>query len=187
MMKQNAVELLTDPAAAARSIETPLGRMLAVANEGELLRLEFVDEGEPDHVARRLGPAAQFVDSHAILDALARELAEYLAGERSDFSVPVAPRGTDFERRAWAYLRTIPYGQTRSYGQQARAVAGPNAARAVGRANGCNPIAILVPCHRVIGADGALTGFAAGIHRKRWLLDHEQRVRPADGMLPFDR
>lgn len=113
-------------------------------------------------------------NSHLI--RLARELAEYFEGSRQTFTVPVAADGTVFQRRAWEYLKTIPFGQTRSYGEQARALGDVKAVRAVGQANGANPVAILIPCHRVIGAGGGLTGYAAGIERKRWLLAHETSV-----------
>jgi AraC family transcriptional regulator, regulatory protein of adaptative response / methylated-DNA-[protein]-cysteine methyltransferase len=171
---------------AAKWIDTPLGRMIALASERDVRYLEFVDECASERPVERLAAARRFADDHPVLEMLACEMAEYFSGTRAEFSVPAAPTGSDFERRAWDYLRTIPFGQTRSYGQQARAIAGPNAARAVGRANGANPVAILIPCHRVIGADGTLTGYGGGMHRKRWLLDHERRFCPApQGILPF--
>ena len=171
---------------AAKWFQTPLGRMIGVAGGGEILQLEFVDERNSRRTLQRFGAAVAFDADHPLLETLAREVYEYFAGRLTGFSVPVELRGSEFERRAWGYLRTIPFGQTRSYGQQARAIAGPNAARAVGRANGANPIAIVIPCHRVIGADGSLTGYAGGMHRKQSLLDHERRFSPAaDGTLPF--
>ncbi len=102
------------------------------------------------------------------------QLTAYFAGELTDFDLPLAPRGTDFQLRVWAALRTIPYGQTTSYGELAAQLGNPGASRAVGLANGRNPIAIIVPCHRVIGSDGGLTGYGGGLDRKRWLLDHER-------------
>ncbi|HEY2584372.1 MAG TPA: methylated-DNA--[protein]-cysteine S-methyltransferase [Tepidisphaeraceae bacterium] len=171
---------------AAKWIETPLGRMIAVAGEREILYLEFADECNSERPIERARSAMDFATAHPLLETLAGEIDAYFAGRLTAFLVPVAPQGSDFERRAWEYLRTIPFGQTRSYGQQARAIAGPNAARAVGRANGANPIALVIPCHRVIGADGSLTGYGGGMHRKRWLLDHERRYCPAEeGTLPF--
>lgn len=107
------------------------------------------------------------------LDQLADELAAYFAGTLDAFTVSLAPDGTDFQHTVWAALRQIPAGQTRSYAQIARAICRPEAVRAVARANATNPIAILVPCHRVIGSDGTLTGYAGGLHRKQWLLEHE--------------
>jgi methylated-DNA-[protein]-cysteine S-methyltransferase len=103
-------------------------------------------------------------------------LEEYFAGTRQDFDLELDPAGTDFQLRVWRVLRGIPYGQTRSYGQQAAELGEPGAARAVGAANGRNPLSIVVPCHRVVAASGALTGFAGGITTKAWLLDHERTI-----------
>ncbi len=107
------------------------------------------------------------------LDEAARQLDEYFAGDRRDFDLPLAPIGTDFQLRVWAQLRTIPYGETCSYADIARGIGATNGFRAVGLANGRNPISIIVPCHRVIGADGSLTGFGGGLECKRALLDLE--------------
>lgn len=173
---------------AAKWINTPVGRMIAVAGEREIVYLEFAEDCASERPIERVRSAIDLDASHPLLETLAREMDEYFAGRLTEFSVPAKPRGSDFERRAWDYLRAIPFGQTRSYGQQARAIAGPNAARAAGRANGANPIAVLIPCHRVIGADGSLTGYGGGMHRKRWLLDHERRYCPApQDTLPFGR
>jgi len=108
-----------------------------------------------------------------VLELAARQLGEYFAGERHAFDLPIAPRGTGFQERVWRALLAIPYGTTWSYGQLAHAIGRPSASRAVGTANGANPISIIVPCHRVIAASGALTGYAGGLAAKRWLLDHE--------------
>lgn len=112
-----------------------------------------------------------------VLEQAKKELTEYFAGTRKTFSVPLNPRGTDFQRAVWAALREIPYGETRSYGQIAAQVGNPKAGRAVGMANNRNPIAIIVPCHRVIGADGSLTGYAGGLNVKQELLALERRTR----------
>jgi methylated-DNA-[protein]-cysteine S-methyltransferase len=112
----------------------------------------------------------------AILRAAAAQLSEYFAGQRRVFELPLRPAGTEFQQRVWMQLREIPFAVTRSYGELAVAVGNRNASRAVGAANGKNPISIIVPCHRVIGADGSLTGFGGGEPAKRWLLDHEARV-----------
>ena len=112
----------------------------------------------------------------AILDATCTQLGEYFAGARTEFELLLDPIGTSFQRSAWEVLRAIPFGTTMSYGQQARALGDPNKARAVGAANGRNPISIIVPCHRVVGSNGSLTGFAGGIDAKAWLLDHERVV-----------
>jgi methylated-DNA-[protein]-cysteine S-methyltransferase len=106
------------------------------------------------------------------------QLTEYFAGERRDFDVPLSPRGTTFQRVVWAHLRDIPYGSTISYGELARRIRSPKACRAVGLANGKNPISIIVPCHRVIGSNGKLTGYGGGIENKRILLDLETRTLP---------
>jgi methylated-DNA-[protein]-cysteine S-methyltransferase len=111
------------------------------------------------------------------LAAVVDQLEAYFAGSRETFDVPLDLQGTDFQRRVWAGLLEIPYGETMSYGELARRVARPGASRAVGLANGRNPVAIIVPCHRVIGADGTLTGYGGGLDRKVWLLDHERSGR----------
>jgi methylated-DNA-[protein]-cysteine S-methyltransferase len=108
-----------------------------------------------------------------VLARAAAQLAEYFAGTRRTFDLPLAPRGTGFQRIVWHALAKIPYGETRSYGELARAIGRPAASRAVGAANGKNPLSIVVPCHRVVGASGELTGYAGGVATKRWLLDHE--------------
>lgn len=114
------------------------------------------------------------------LDAAENQLVEYFAGRRRDFDLACEPLGTEFQRAAWRVLSTIPFGSTMSYGEQARAMGRPSAVRAVGAANGRNPLAIVVPCHRVIGSTGRLTGYASGVERKAWLLTHEQAVlRPS--------
>jgi methylated-DNA-[protein]-cysteine S-methyltransferase len=115
----------------------------------------------------------------SVLDAAARQLDAYFEGELVEFDVPLELNGTEFQRRCWLALATIPYGQTVSYGEQARRLGlGSDRARAVGAANGANPIPIVLPCHRVIGADGSLTGFGGGLHVKRFLLEHEGALLP---------
>jgi len=113
---------------------------------------------------------------HPLLAAAALQLEEYFGGRRRTFTLPLDPVGTEFQKACWRVLAEIPYGETISYGQQAARVGKPKAARAVGAANGRNPLSIVVPCHRVVAADGALTGFGGGLETKRWLLEHEQRV-----------
>jgi len=112
----------------------------------------------------------------AALAEPARQLAEYFAGERTEFELELAPHGTDFQRRVWGLLLEIPYGETRTYGSLANELGNPRSVRAVGLANGRNPISIVVPCHRVIGADGTLVGYGGGLERKRTLLAHEAEV-----------
>lgn len=169
-------------AEAVRLIESPLGPMTAVACGDALCRLWFA---APDATAV-VRPSSPGADSDAggaaaqpaaVLDRLERELAAYFDGSLRHFGVPLRPEGTMFQLRVWAALLDIPYGQTRSYTEQARAIGRTDAVRAVASANGDNPIAIVVPCHRVIGADGSLTGYGGGLDRKRWLLDHEQGPR----------
>ena len=114
------------------------------------------------------------------LPEVRRQLAEYFAGARRAFALPLAPAGTEFERRVWQALSAIPYGETRSYAEVAREIGRPEACRAVGRANGRNPIAVVIPCHRVIGSDGSLTGYGGGLELKRLLLDLEGAGRGAE-------
>ena len=150
-------------------IDSPIGRLL-LGTDGEALTR--IDMDVADRPPRDLENWA--CDATAgPLPEVARQLEEYFTGRRRVFDLPIRLEGTEFQRRAWRMLMEIPYGQTRSYGEQAKRIGNPNASRAVGLANGRNPIPIVVPCHRVIGADGSLTGFGGGIERKRWLLAHE--------------
>ena len=157
----------------SRQLSTPLGEMLAVASPQGLCLLEFVGQGgvqrELAQVEAARGGPVQPGDN-AVLAQAAHELAEYFAGQRQRFGVPLDLVGTPFQRSAWQALLAIPYGQTRSYASQARAIARPSATRAVAAANGQNKVSIIVPCHRVIGSDGSLTGFGGGLPRKRALL-----------------
>ena len=117
---------------------------------------------------------------HRYLDAIRSQLADYFSGKKLEFDTPVAPVGSDFQLRAWKILRSIPVGETRSYSWMAERLGDRNARRAVGRANGTNMICIVIPCHRVIRADGTLCGYGGGLWRKKWLLDHERRWRSGD-------
>jgi O-6-methylguanine DNA methyltransferase len=148
------------------TIATPLGDMVAIANEHALLALEFCMTDAAAASADRT--------RNSVIEQTEAELVEYFAGARRRFDVALAPAGTPFQQLAWRALLDIPYGTTRSYGQQAQVIGQPTATRAVARANGDNPIAIIIPCHRVIGANGSLTGYGGGLHRKRWLLDLER-------------
>jgi methylated-DNA-[protein]-cysteine S-methyltransferase len=148
-----------------------LGWALAVAAGGRLIRLAHLeDEDAAWELQRRDHPAATHDREAAPLPALRRQLTEYLAGERHRFDLPLAPDGTDFQRRVWLALQEIPYGATRSYADLAAATGNPRAVRAVGQANRRNPIGVVIPCHRVIAADGGLGGYAGGLPRKRRLL-----------------
>ncbi|WP_197380411.1 methylated-DNA--[protein]-cysteine S-methyltransferase [Mycolicibacterium mengxianglii] len=152
-----------------RMIDSPIG-LLTLAGRGPVLtHLRMVDQSyEPDR-------ADWTLDDRAFPDAV-EQLAAYFAGELHDFELRLEFEGTPFQRKVWEALTTIPYGETRSYGDIARQIGVPSAFRAVGLANGHNPIAIVVPCHRVIGANGSLTGFGGGLHRKRALLDMEKNA-----------
>jgi methylated-DNA-[protein]-cysteine S-methyltransferase len=156
-----------------RTIDSPIGPLTLAGHDGMLTNLRMVDQTyEPSRADWNLDDSA-FPEAACQLDS-------YFAGELSDFDVPLDLRGTEFQRRVWEALLTIPYGQTRSYGQIAQQIGAPGAARAVGLANGHNPVAIIVPCHRVIGAAGKLTGYGGGLDRKQTLLNLERRRAPAD-------
>jgi O-6-methylguanine DNA methyltransferase len=161
-------------------LASPLGDLVAItAADGTIHALEFGDDERRLHrlFSRHHGDDA-VADGQAP-PALTSTLAAYFAGHLTAIdALPVARIGTPFQQAAWAALRAIPAGETRSYGQQAAGMGKPSATRAVGLANGANPIAIIVPCHRVIGSNGALTGYAAGVARKAWLLAHEGAIRP---------
>lgn len=164
------------------TIASPLGD-LRVAADGVALRLVEYDglertDRQLRRVCRRLS-AEMSGDEDASVASLVDELRRYFAGELTDFQTPAVPVGTQFQQRVWAELRRIPCGETRSYAQIARAIGKPAAVRAVGAANGANPISILVPCHRVVNTGGELGGYGGGLERKRWLLEHEQRLSGA--------
>jgi methylated-DNA-[protein]-cysteine S-methyltransferase len=143
-----------------------IGPLEVVGNQKGILTITFVED---DFEADRNLPAGM-TECH-------RQLDEYFTGKRQKFSVPLLVEGTDFQKAVWRQLQKIPFGQTASYGDVARAVGSPKAFRAVGNANNKNPIPLIVPCHRVIGSDGQLVGFGSGIWRKEWLLDHEKNLR----------
>jgi methylated-DNA-[protein]-cysteine S-methyltransferase len=144
----------------------PFGELLVATEDGEALSRIWLP---PAH------PKAGWIrdDALPVLAAARRQLAEYFAGERTDFDLPLAARGTEFQQKVWDALRRIDYGTTRSYGQIADEIGAPGAARAVGAANHDNPLAIVVPCHRVVGANGSLVGYAGGLDQKRTLLELE--------------
>jgi methylated-DNA-[protein]-cysteine S-methyltransferase len=153
-------------------VESPVGQLKLVASDAGLAAILWQDD-DPKRV--RLGPLVEDED-HPILRETARQLAAYFNGALTRFTVPLDFRGTDFQRKVWAALLTIPFGETRSYSAIARAIGRPAASRAVGAANGRNPISIIAPCHRVIGANGAMTGFAGGLAVKERLLEIERRA-----------
>ena len=155
-------------------LDSPTGPVTVVGADGGISRVLLQGTRPPRPGERRdLGPRDDGVLREAV-----RQLEEYFAGERTEFELALAPVGSPFQRLVWDGLRRIPFGETRSYGEVAAEIGldPRTASRAVGAANGANPLAIVVPCHRVIGADGSLVGFAAGVERKRWLLEHEARV-----------
>jgi len=157
----------------ASTADTPLGEVRLVASDAGL-RAVLWNCHEPDRVP--FGDAALVWQRTEVLDDAARQLGEYFDGTRETFDVALDPVGTPFQLAAWAALRQIPYGETITYGEQARRLGDVKAARAVGAANGRNPLSVIVPCHRVIGADGRLVGFAGGLDTKAWLLAHEHRT-----------
>ncbi|MCU1394125.1 MAG: ogt [Ilumatobacteraceae bacterium] len=155
-------------------IDSPVGPLTIVASDAGLRAVLWM--GDTD-VRVKLGPVDdQHEDPNGVLAAAVAQLEEYFAGTRTEFDLPLDAVGSGFQQSAWDALRTIPFGETVSYGEQARRMGDARKARAVGAANGRNPISIIVPCHRVVGANGSLTGFAGGIENKAWLLDHERRV-----------
>jgi methylated-DNA-[protein]-cysteine S-methyltransferase len=154
------------------TIDSPLGTLTLSALDGFLTGVSM--EGQK-HPPKPLPERQRDDDWFA---AIKEQLEAYFAGSLTHFDIPVRMDGTDFQRRVWAHLQDIPYGETISYGELARHVGHPKASRAVGLANGRNPVTIIVPCHRVIGANGALTGYGGGLDRKTWLLDHEAANRP---------
>jgi methylated-DNA-[protein]-cysteine S-methyltransferase len=150
----------------AIEMKSPVGTLTLVENDGALAGV-YLDTYVPPKAKRRSSP---------LLENARVQLTEYFAGDRDAFELPLALDGTDFQRAVWKALTKIPFGETRSYRDIAKAIGRPSAVRAVGAANGANPIAVIVPCHRVIGANGALTGYGGGLPRKKWLLKHEQRL-----------
>jgi methylated-DNA-[protein]-cysteine S-methyltransferase len=155
----------------AHIVSSPLGRLLLTGDGHALTGLWMLDADRAPGRARRAGPGAGLTPSPAAFGEVAEQLEEYFAGDRKEFTVPLAPSGTPFQLAVWAQLTTIPYGSTVSYGDIARALGKRLvASRAVGLANGANPISVIVPCHRVIGSDGSLTGYGGGLDRKELLL-----------------
>ena len=166
---------------------SPMGEMLAIASPAGLCLLEFVGQGgvarEQAQVQAARGGAPARPGANALTEQLGRELAEYFAGQRQRFDVPLDLIGTPFQLRVWQALLAIPYGHTCSYGQQAQHIGRPTATRAVAAAHGQNKISIIVPCHRVIGSDGRLTGYGGGLPRKTWLLALERTGAPPHDLL----
>lgn len=146
------------------TLPSPCGQLKLTASEDAIIRIEFSDQPEPHHPA-----------GTALLSEACDQLSAYFSGQRRQFSLPLAPEGTPFQRQVWQALQQLEYGEQCSYLDIARHIGNANAVRAVGAANGRNPLPIVIPCHRVIGANGRLTGYAGGLERKEWLLRHESK------------
>ncbi len=151
----------------ARWLHTPIGWLEVRGTRDGITQVSFRDQIGPD----------EGDELDVVYDCL-QQLQDYFDGRHLRFSMPLAAPGTDFQQQVWQALRKIPVGETRTYSGLAELLGNPGSVRAVGAANGANPIAVIVPCHRVIGADGSLTGYAGGLHRKEWLLAHESRMEP---------
>lgn len=173
---------------AVRNISTPLGIMVAGAIDEGICMLDFPYRKSMDMIRQRLSShlLRDFTESeHPLFRLLEEQLAAYFKGTLQQFDLPLVFAGTPFQKRVWTALLDIPYGQTRSYKQQSIYLGDEKAIRAVARSNGENTLAIVVPCHRVIGENGALTGYAGGLRHKKWLLEHEQRHTSATHQLPL--
>lgn len=158
-------------------VESPIGPFLLAGSDSALAVASFA-RGK-----QRREPQAGWVHDPETLRYASEQVEAYFAGQRTTFDLPLAIEGTDFQMRVWAILRTIPFGEVWSYGQVARALGSPGASRAVGAANGANLLPLIIPCHRVIGANGTLTGFGGGLETKKWLLDFERRRVDPQGSL----
>ncbi|WP_417462200.1 methylated-DNA--[protein]-cysteine S-methyltransferase [Kordiimonas sp.] len=163
-----------------RVIQSPVGPLYLIAGPHALRAVLWECDLEKPETKAAVA-ALPVATEHAVIDEAAKQLKEYFTGKRKSFDLPLEMHGTDFQRAAWQALLTVPYGETASYEAQAIKLGGREKVRAVGTANGMNPISIIVPCHRVVGKDGSLTGFGGGLEAKRWLLDLEAGV----AQLPF--
>jgi methylated-DNA-[protein]-cysteine S-methyltransferase len=161
-------------------IPSPVGRLKLVASDGGLAAILWEDD-DPKRV--RLGDLMED-PNHPVLRQVEQQLNEYFAGRRKVFTVALDMKGTAFQKKVWAALLTIPFGETRTYADIARQVGNPKACRAVGAANGRNPVSIIAPCHRAIGSDGSLTGFAGGLDAKRYLLTLEGKAKSGISHMP---
>ncbi len=181
MLKSNPTKTNQSVVTTGR-ITTPLGPMIVAAVDEGICFLGFTDQtnsgAELNALAKQLNCSIE-QGEHSHFVSVKTELAEYFAGTRQDFTIPLVTPGTSFQQRVWSSLQEIPYSRTISYFEQAKALDQPTAVRAVANTNGRNRIIILIPCHRVIGSNGSLTGYGAGLARKQWLLDHEAKVNKA--------
>lgn len=162
------------------TIDSPIGRLILLAEGDALTRILFANQNPAD-VGIEPDQLVETADD-PLLAMVAAQLREYFDGGRTEFDVDLRLDGTEFQNQAWTALADIPFGETTTYGAQAAAIGSPKASRAVGAANGQNPIPIILPCHRIVGSDGSLTGFGGGLETKRWLLEHEQGAQ----RLPLD-
>lgn len=151
------------------TLTSPIGRLCVRSDGTHLTAIEFLDGND----VRAAGTSASQIDTAPELERAVRQLGEYFAGARTAFDLPLRPAGTEFQQAVWRSLAQVPFGSTTSYGAIAQAIGRPRAIRAVGAALGRNPLAIVVACHRIVGRDGSLTGYAGGVDRKSWLLRHE--------------
>ena len=163
---------------ARTTVKAPFGTLTVVASDAGVRFCMFDNESHPKSMA---GMKIVEDPGHPVVAQAVQQLNEYFSGTRQHFSVKVDLHGTDFQVAAWKALAQVPYGQTWSYAQQAASIGRPTATRAIGAANGRNPVAVILPCHRIIGANGALTGFGGGISTKQWLLEHEKKNSHARG------
>lgn len=164
MEELSNITLMESTMISAQIVQTPIGPLLVTANERKITSIEF-DGEQPMNSS-----------SSELTQKCARQLQEYFDGNRKTFDLPLSQDGTEFQHQVWQQLTQIPFGITHSYSQIAQSIGRDKAVRAVGAANGRNKLPIVVPCHRVIGSDGSLTGFAGGMERKRWLLEHENSI-----------
>jgi methylated-DNA-[protein]-cysteine S-methyltransferase len=153
-----------------KTMASPVGELRIVATDDAVVAVLWPDEREG---RVRFDDEPEVTHDHQVIDETIAQLSQYFAGKRQTFDVPLDLRGTEFQQEVWRSLADIPFGETSTYGKQAANIGRPRAIRAVGSANGRNPLSIVLPCHRIVGADGKLTGFAGGLDTKRWLLDHE--------------
>ena len=161
------------PIFSRRTCEAPFGVVTVIGSNFGIRFVMFSNDAHPKPLEKL---HISDTDIHDSVNDAVTQLDEYFAGSRRDFELPLDLQGTEFQVAAWNALAEIPYGGTASYGQQATSIGRPKAVRAIGGANGRNPVAIVLPCHRIVGADGSLTGFGGGIEVKKWLLDHEQSI-----------
>lgn len=162
--------------------DSPVARLMLVAAEDGALTGLYLADSDAD-IERHPPMDPGWIADDGRLDDVRKQLHEYFSGMRTEFDLVTRPRGTDFQRAVWSAMEDIPCGETASYGEVAQRIGRPQASRAVGAASGQNPVPIVIPCHRVVGSNGKLTGYGWGLDRKRWLLDHERRSGPAQGQL----